>query len=292
MKLLTGSADSKGIKVSKFANIPLPAGGMINGIITDSDIMTKYFLDISNQYALSRGPAWLIVNNTNINTKVLDIPNVDEAKALDFIKREISQPSEEGENDIVYDFTVINPKSASGGVTVLAVGANREFLTKYKEVIDAAGIDLKGIDLGINCQIRLAGFFPQLKEKSVILVWVDGRALTLTLFSGGEYKVQNRSRMIHPENDPEWADEIISQISSMIQFSKSQRGSEAVTDAYVAGMSMQSMPTLVNKIEPLEIGIKPLDLVTKVNLASKDDAPANWNPGEYLLNIGNLIGKK
>lgn len=292
LKLLAGSSDSRGIKVSKYASIPLPAGGMINGIITDTEVMSKFFLDISNKYGLSRGAAWLVVNNTNINTKILDIPSVDEAKALDFIKREISQPGEDESDNTVFDFTVINPKAASGGVTVLAVGANRDFLEAYKDVMGAAGIDLKGIDLGINCQIRLAAFLPQLKEKSVILVWIDGRALCLTLFSDGEYRVQNRSRMVHPEDDPAYADEIISGISSMIQFSKSQRGSEAVSAAFIAGMPPQNLPAIENRVGSLEIDIKQLELSASVSLAGKEAEQESWNPGEYLLNIGSLIGKK
>jgi len=291
MKFLAGSSDAKGIKISDFAKIDLPAGGMINGIITDAGIMSQFFKQAAADHDLARSAAWLIINNPNINTKIVDIPHVGEDQALEFIKREITQYSEE-ETDEVFDFTVLNPKSESGGMTVLAVGVSRELLTSYRDSLASAGIELAGINLGLNCHIQLTELMPLLSRDTVILVWVDGRALTLTLFSNGEYRIQNRSRMVHSEDEPEWSDEISAGISTMIQFSKSQRSSEVVSAAFIAGVSTEKFKDLKGAISNLEIEIKPLDFASKVSLTGKASGSKDWEAGEYLLNIGNLIGKK
>jgi Tfp pilus assembly PilM family ATPase len=221
----------------------------------------------------------------------MDVPALAEDKILEFVRREFRQYSDE-ENDAVYDFTVLDPKAASGGITILAVGVSREFLTTYKTALVSAGYDLKGINIGLGCQIKLAGFLPQLKTRTVVLVQLDGRTLSLTLLTNGLYRLQNRSRMVHPENDPEWADEVASNISTMMQFNKTQKGHEDIAAAYIAGTSPEGMALLTNRLSTLGIDIKELDLMSNITLMGKAQNKGPFNAGEYLLNIGNLIGKR
>jgi Tfp pilus assembly PilM family ATPase len=281
MKYVVGSADGKGIKISDFGSVLLPQGGMINGIITDAEIMTKYFSEVKSENALSKEPTWLIINNSTIETKVMDVPALGEDKILEFVRREFRQYSDE-ENDAVYDFNVLNPKAASGGVTILAVGVSKEFLTTYKTALVSAGYDLKGINIGLNCQIKLAGFMPQLKTRTVVLVQLDGRTLSLTLLTNGLYRLQNRSRMVHPENDPEWTDEVASNISTMMQFNKTQKDNEEIAAAYVAGVTPQGMSLLTSGLTNLGIDIKELDLMGSISLTGKAQSKGPFNAGEYL----------
>ncbi|MDR0817753.1 MAG: hypothetical protein LBN35_03850 [Clostridiales Family XIII bacterium] len=291
LKYVAGSADSKGVKITDFGSVDLPQGGMINGIITDAEIMTKYFSEVSFENGLSKDPTWLVINNSTIETKIMDVPPLGEDKILEFVRREFRQYSDE-ENDAIYDFTVLNPKAPSGGVTILAVGVSRELLTTYKTALLSAGYDLKGINIGLNCQIRLARLLPQLKTRTVVLGQLDGRTLSLTLFSNGVYRLQNRSRMVHPEDDPEWTDEIGSNISSMIQFNKTQKEHEEITAAYVAGASSENITLLTDGLTQLGIDIKELDMMSNITLSGKAKGKEPFNAGEYLLNIGNLIGKR
>jgi Tfp pilus assembly PilM family ATPase len=291
LNYVIGSADSKSIKISDFGAIPLPQGGMINGIITDAGIMTKYFSEVNIENALEKTSTWLVINNSTIETKVMDVPALGEDKILEFVRREFRQYSD-AENDAVYDFTVLNPKPASGGKTILAVGVSREFLTTYKTALLSAGYDLRGINIGLNSQIKLAGFLPQLKTRTVVLVQLDGRTLSLTLLTDGFYRLQNRSRMVHPENDPEWADEVASNISGMMQFNKTQKDNEEIAAAYVAGVTPEGMTRLTSGLTNLGIDIKELDLMGSITLSGKAASKGPFNAGDYLLGIGNLIGKR
>jgi Tfp pilus assembly PilM family ATPase len=291
LKYVVGSSDSKSVKISDFGMFDLPQGGMINGIITDAEIMTKFFSEVDTATALSKEPTWLVLNNSTIETKVMDVPPLSEDKILEFVRREFRQYSDEA-NDAVYDFTVLNPKSPSGGITILAVGVSRELLTTYKTALISAGYNLRGISIGLGCQIKLAGFLPQLRSRTVVLVQLDGRTLSLTLISNGLYRLQNRARMVHPENDPEWSDEVANNISSMMQFNKTQKDHEEIAAAYIAGTSPAGMDRLTSGLGGLGIDIKELDLMSKIMLSGKAQSKGPFNAGEYLLNIGNMIGKR
>jgi hypothetical protein len=290
LKVLAGSGDARHVRVNNHVSIPLPDVGILNGIITDTDAMTEYFRNLANELGLVGSASWLVVNNSNIQTKVMDIPRVGEDKALAFISRELGQYGK-SDADEVYDFAVLNQRAPSGGMTVLAVGVAREFLSQWKKVLVSSGVSLRGIDLGLHCQLRLAHVLPQLREGKVIFAFVDGRALSMTLFRDGIYQVQNRSRMMHPFGDPGWAGEIGRAVSSMMQFNRTQ-GTDEISTVYFAGVTEDGLADMQSRLSGLGIVGKKLAMKEIVTLTGKASEDATLDLGAYSLNIGNLIGRK
>jgi Tfp pilus assembly PilM family ATPase len=293
MKLVVGDADGRSVKVRKYAELLLPAGGMINGIITDENVMTRFFAQANNDYAMGKEPTLLVINNNSIQAKRLEVPAVSEDMMIAFIKREYSQYNDTDNDDNVYDYTLLAGRGPSGGAQILAVGVARELLETYRRTLVGAGFDLKKIDIGLNCQIKLAGFLPKLQQGSVILVLIDGRALSLTLFENGGYVVSNRYRLTHDENDPGLTDEIGGNISSMIQFNKTQKESAAITAAYIAGASVEQVDMLSSSLTYLGIDIQPLDMSDQIKLqdGAGPDGGVKFDSGRYLLNLSNLLKK-
>jgi hypothetical protein len=291
MKFVAGDAGAKSVRIRKHAEIVLPDGGMINGIITDEEVMTRFFAQVRSDYGLGKEATMLVINNNNIQAKSLEIPPVPEDMAIEFIRREYSQYSEN--DNSVYDYAVLSPKGAGGGVRILAVGAPRDLIASYRRVLVSAGFDLKRIDIGLNCQIKLARFLPQLQQGSVILALIDGRMLTLTLFENGNYVISNRYRLPRTDDASALTEEIGGNISSMIQFNKTQKDSAAITVAYIAGTDETGIDALRFSMNHLGIDIRPLDMSANVSPAEKSpaDAEAAFDTGRYLLNIGNLLKK-
>ncbi|MDR3305839.1 MAG: hypothetical protein LBS85_07460 [Clostridiales Family XIII bacterium] len=291
LKLLIGSTGASGITISDYAEYPLPEGGMINGIITDQDIMTRYFHDIGNQLGLFREEAYLVVDNNSIRSKVMDLPPVAEAKMLEFIKRELSAAGDESAND-VFDYAVLSPKAENGGARILAVAVNRELLETYRSVLVSAGFDLKHINIGVNAKIRAAAVMPQLRTGTSILAMVDEKAFILSMFENGRYRITNKYRLMTAENTPEWHTEIGNHLSAMVQFQKSQRSDSEISAAYFAGITPRQTELLASALGYLGIQLLGLDFasITKLtgNAAAKQ---AEFTPGKYLLNIGTMLRK-
>jgi Tfp pilus assembly PilM family ATPase len=292
LKLVSGDADAKSIKVRKYAEINLPEGGMLGGIITDEEVMTRFFSHVNNDYELGKEPTFLVINNNNIQAKSLEVPPVSEDMILEFVEREYSQHDEGDSEKNVYDYTVLTPNGPSGGAQILAVGAPRDILAPYRRTLVAAGFDLKRIDIALHSQIKLVQFLPQLQEGSIILAIVDRRMLTLTLFENGNYRVSNRHRLVHSDGDAEWADEISSDISQVIQFNKTQKDCAAVTAVYIAGLDEALADTLrASAGGYLGIDIKRLDMSGHISLrkgAGQGECDS-FDAGKYIFNIGNLL---
>jgi hypothetical protein len=292
LKYVVGDADSRNIKIQDYGEIPLPEGGMINGIITDENIVTNFFLGAGRDFGLFKSPVWLVIDNNNILTRNMEVPPVAEAKVLDFVRAELDQRGNEAASD-VYDFTVLNPKTRSGGVSILAVGVGRPLLESYQRVLEGAGFDLHGINIGVNCLIKLSRFLPVIHHAACILAIVDGRMLSLTLFSGGEYRISNKYRLVNPEGTAEWHTEIGNNLSSMIQFNKGLRTGHDISAAYVAGPAEDAIKDMGERDSYLGIDIRPLQLQLEDSLSLSGAAQqrGDFQAANYLLNIGNLLKK-
>jgi hypothetical protein len=277
------------VKVTGFGELPLPDGAMINGIITDADLTTRFLSHVNDTYGLRKEPAYLVIDSNNILSKTMDVPPLAESKVLGIIASDMTHFQDNQEDPNVYDFTVVNPKSESGGVTILAVGVDRSMLEDYRTTMISAGFDLKGINIGINCQIKLAKFLPELKTGTAILAQVDGRIMTLTLFEDGKYLIGNKYRLMNTEDTPEWYAEISNNLSSMVQFNKGQHANGEISSACFAGLSQIQLGTMASNLSYLGIDIRPIGFDSGVSLTGKAAGQDGFDPGHFLLNIGNLL---
>jgi Tfp pilus assembly PilM family ATPase len=267
----------------------LPEGAMINGIITDEEAMIRYLSGIGAEMGILKHDALLVIDTNSIRSKVMDLPVVPEAKILEFIERELAAFTE-GENNDVFDYTVMNGKLPEGGARILAVAVDRDILSVYRNTFTSAGFNLKNINIGVNALIKLSRILPQLNTGAKVLSVVDDRNLTLSLFENGAYKITNRYRLFNADDTPEWRQEIGNNISSVIQFHKGQRPEEEISAAFFAGLSAARVSALADALSFLNIGITELDLASKIKLSGKA-APRNadFEPGKNLLNLGALL---
>jgi hypothetical protein len=111
----------------------------------------------------------------------------------------------------------------------------------------------------------------------------------LTLFENGEYRISNNYRLINEPNTAEWYADIQKNLSSMIQFSKGQRSNTEISTAYFAGVTADQMAAL--QASPGYPGVDSAELNLRENLdiGGKAAGKTDFNPGDYLFNIGNLL---
>lgn len=292
VKIVMGSAENKSIKVDNYAVALIPEGAMINGIITDEDAMINLLTDLNDQYELDKDDTLLVIESNSILTKTMDVPPVSEHQVLEFVAREFSQyGEEEGEAEKIYDYTVIDPQAESGGATILAVGVSKGLIESYQRVFVSAGYNLKGINIGINAQIKIASFIPQLQTGTYVLAQIDGKNLAFTLFNEGEYSLTNKYRLMNMAGTPEWFSEIGDNMSSMIQFNKGQRDTNDITAAYFVGISATEVDALSSNLQYLNIEMSELKFDGHVVYSDVVTGKGGFSAGNFLYNIGNLLKK-
>ncbi|MDR1815200.1 MAG: hypothetical protein LBR00_00755 [Clostridiales Family XIII bacterium] len=298
MRLLIGAADAKQIRVSGFEELPLPEDGMINGIITDAPKMTGFFERLlAARPEAAKSQTTLTIHTNSIQTKVMDVPRVPEAKALEIIRREFVQYDNFGAaeaEESIYDYTILNNKSASGGITLLAASVPADMLRTYRDVLEGAGLKLKSVGVGVGSQIKLMKFLPEYADGSFVLAQTDGRYLSLSLFTGGLFKVTNRYRLVNEIGTRERLMEIGSNLSSMLQFAISQRDEDTppVETAVFAGLTDAEFSVVAQEYAYLSVELKKLDLSGAVQLsgrAAEAAAAGGFDPAFYLFNLGGLL---
>ncbi|MDR0346861.1 MAG: pilus assembly protein PilM [Coriobacteriales bacterium] len=286
--LLVGSVNGQKATIDEFKVVPLPEQSMINGVITDKDTVTRFFQAVTQQFGPYRQDAVLVLESNNIRTKMMTLPRVKEDKLVSFVRQDFGEISEE--SDDVFDFTVIGENGPEGGLEVLGIAAGRVLLQNYIDVLRAAGFKLKRIDVGSNSLRKIASFIPQLGSDNSILVHIDDVTLGITLYEQGMYRISQKYRLLNAPGTDARRNEVVNNISSMVQFQKSQHRDFSINAIHVLGLPSNDMPIFVEATRFLEIPVFELSFDSQIKLTGKAHFDqATFLSSQYLYNLGAMI---
>ncbi|MCL2806556.1 MAG: hypothetical protein FWD27_00085 [Coriobacteriia bacterium] len=301
LNLVMGSASNTAVHVKDFRQIPLPEGAMINGIITNVDIMTDFLETIANEYHLQggatgenqllRSPTRIIIQASNIVTKIMEVPPVDEAQMRAFIKREFTQYADASDEDhtILYDYTVLNQIGPQGGIEILAASSGRDMIEDYRCAFEQATYNVEQIGIAVESLIKLTCLLPHLVGKTYLLTQVEPGRQTNTIFSDGTYRISNGYRLIGEPQSSSWVGEIGQNIASTLQFIRAQRGQTELNNVFLSGINHEAVEHLTQEFGYLNVGMGLLDLSGVITVSEKIGAQRNFEPGALLYNLGALV---
>ncbi|MDR2671994.1 MAG: hypothetical protein LBC35_01600 [Coriobacteriales bacterium] len=298
--LVIGSATKDNIHVDDFRQIPLPEGAMINGIVTDVDLMTDFLDTIAKEFALqtegtSVNPllanrSTIVVQASNILTKILEVPPVDEVQVREFIKREFTQYADEADTpDELFDYTILNQIGPGGGVEVLAASAGRELIDDYNRAFSQATYNVEQIGIGVESLIKLVSLLPDLLGKTYLLVNTEASRQTIAMFLDGTFRLYNGYRLISEADSDAWVAEVGQNLASMLQFNRAQRGQTELSQAFFSGLSPTNLEKLRTDFAYLDIQIEHFDLSSIISVSNKITPERQFNPGAFLFNLGALV---
>jgi hypothetical protein len=288
LRLLVGSVSGPQATVDEFREIPLPERSMINGIITDTDAIRRFFDGVSQEFGPYRQSTTLVIESNNIRTRLMTLPAVKEKRLPAFVQQEFDEIS--GEEDDVFDFAVLGPDRQQGGVEVLGIAAGHALLKSYIGVLEATGFRLRRIDVSTNALVKAAQFVPQLRSSSSILVHADGSSLTITLFEQGVYRISQKYRLMHAPDAPGHFLEVADKLSSMVQFQKSRHRDLSIETVHVLAESAGHLQGIIEATRFLELPVVALDLDAQVRLRGRASFDQGlFSSSRYLYNIGTLV---
>lgn len=299
--IVMGGATKTGIQVDDFRQIPLPEGAMINGIITNVDLMCDFLDTVAKEYHLQDGAtgsnplltnrSHVIVQASNIVTKIMEVPPVDESQIREFIRREFNQYAEipEDQDSNLYDYTVLNQIGPKGGVEILAASASKDLVEDYRRAFDQATYNIVQIGVGVEAIIKLVGLIPQLTGQTYMLSQVEPARQTISMFVDGTFRIFNGYRLTGEPGSDAWVNEIGQNLASMLQFSRAQRGQTELSQVYFAGATPQTLAKLKETYGYLNVGIEHFDLSSTITVSEKITAERAFDAGAYLFNLGALV---
>lgn len=254
LRIGKGSSSRKGITLTKYITVPIRDGCILNGVITDERALTQLIGEAWHRYKLGRKKVSLVIDSSNVATKLLSLPRVKDAQLIKLARDNFSELDDIEKSTVDYS-TLNNPKD-NEPYKILSCAVPDEFLQSYIELFSANKISLGRIDFTLNAQIRLVGATEELAKKTFVIVVLDKNTVTMSLFTDGEYRFSNRTRFINERGTPELIDELTNAINSLMQFNKSQRSGYDIANVYCCGFNADESDMFASVSNALGISVE------------------------------------
>ena len=246
IQIAVGSSSGNDVKVSKLYSAPLPEGAVLNGVVMDPDVVIEAVKDVWRINKIPKTEVTLIINSPQLRGNRIDAPLMPDKKTTEFVTRETADAEYGRFQNPVTGWYLIGKNNKQKTQKVIYEIAEREFVNKYVEIFDKAGLKLKSIHNGVHLATEF--FAKAAAGKTVIYMILDGNSLVTIFFAEGQYYYDSTSRVFSQPGTPEFAREIYASISSIRQFISAQRLNETVKDVLFAGISQISITKLANDI--------------------------------------------
>lgn len=224
------------VKVIACQILPLKPGTLINDVVTEDDQLKEVLMKIRDQYPKYRDKVRLVLGNSRILTKTMQVPALPARHILEIAKRELQTCFNISE-DMVYDYTTLKTRNSDNkGGTILAVAVKRELIDSFTKLFQECGMELREADIALNAILGLTRSMRYLEKETYILSVLDGRSILSFVFIEGDYMYSNRFRLTMGEEGPETGLELSIHLSSLLQFNRSQRNEKEIKKIYLCGV--------------------------------------------------------
>lgn len=233
IQVVVGKIKNEHIYIDKAQQIDFQEGTLINGVIIDEEAMQNTLLVEWKVMNLPIKNINLVIDSSSILTKLINIPRISSKNILAIIQSEFGDAK--SDQDLLYDYKIINHMNDQGMMTILACAVGRSFIANYVNLFKSIGFTLSSIDIIPNTIIKFAKHFRYFTNETCILAAYDGYNITLTLFVNGEFRFLNRFRLLEEIGSEGSLGEILNRISVQVQFNKSQNNKNDVSEIYFIG---------------------------------------------------------
>lgn len=237
--IVNGDAKYGVFNIYEYHNAPAPDGSILNGVITDVLALREEIGEVWKANKLSTKGVNLVIDNAPVVGKVMRVPLVSNKKILRIIDRELS--SQDGENVLDYavlhvDDNIKKKDQKKYGMDIYACSVQKSLLQSYVDLFESNGIRITNINLGINSMIKIGHFLRSLREKTYIVITLDGSSFASYLFVNGKYSISSRYRLIYDRGTNLSFMEITQHVSNFLQFASTQRSGHNVENVYFCGL--------------------------------------------------------
>jgi hypothetical protein len=209
----------------------VPEGCIINGIITDEETFLAWITDFFDKNRLPRKDITLVVNSSQFNHKVLELPKLKEEEIKKLLPREFAENRTE---QTLFTYYTLE-ESTSKMQKLLVTAVEKPFLLSYINFFRQAEIEITAVDSEINALVRLFANAPELQKKTCLIQVLDGQEVISMLFLQGVYYYSQKNRLFEQDSPEALAEELSAIRGRLFQFATSQQIKEPITDIYLCG---------------------------------------------------------
>ena len=232
IQVLQGIIKGGRLNISHFKTLPVEAGALINGVITNEEAMKETIAEALKETPHLFKNMKLVIDSSLIATKNVEVPKL-KPKELAAVAATEFEDTAGNYDALVVDYAHIPGPS---GNNLFCCGVEKRVLESYVTLFASLKIQIKSIDVGLNTLIQYISATKDYKGMTVALNILDGKNLVSLLFENGIYIFSNRSRLLSERGTDAFADELSGKLSSLIQFNKSQKSEYTLNMSLYAGL--------------------------------------------------------
>ncbi len=282
--VLSGKYNGKQLSVRGFRIFELSEGSIINGVITDSFSIRQVLSKIKSDKTLFCKDVRVIIDSSLIYIKQAVFPLVSDSKMNIFVENEFVGFDSKN-SEMIFDYSVLSHENGKK-VSVACFAMEKSLAKSFIDIFAEEGIKLSAIDVSTNCVIKYTVGIPMLKGKTYVIASVDNNSISLMLFVNNKYYYSTRARILSDADTEDFFQEISSQVSSIVQFNKSQRNGFQIEEIFLFGLTDRQSAHCGRYISDLGIQNSPTLVFGSVVNSRRE-----LNPSDYIYNIGSLLRK-
>lgn len=210
------------------------AACMFNGSVSDRDGFCRVVKQLFDENGLSKHSVALVLNTTQIITRVVKAPAKDEAGTVDFIANEFRDIERTQEPVYGYSTLAVNGKTKIN--RLLALTTEEKYIADFVELFKKCGITLSSVQPAVCCAVRALHYTAAAGKTCIIQVMEDTGFASILLING-VYAYSTYTRLASAHGTPEFGSEMARSVSMIIQFAKAQQVDSDISDVYFAGFS-------------------------------------------------------
>lgn len=223
------------VTIAGYYTSPLPDGCMINGLIINEEAFNDAVAEFVSGCRFKLNKARLLVDSSQIMLKSLPLPEKMQKKQILYaVRAELS--SLDNKKEYIYGYGEIRPRREGVSRDILCSGFEKELAEKYKNAFERVGVKLNAIHVVPGSIMHMVERIPALCEGTIILCVLDGQNAVTYLFANGCYIMHSRNRLLTKRGDEKITGELLGRISTMNQFSQSQKDFEKTSKVYFCGL--------------------------------------------------------
>lgn len=289
VRVIDGEASSGRIHVRAIYEEEDRNGCVLNGTITDEELFLQFLEIIWEKYHISSRSIHLVLDTTQFNLKILDIPILKPKKVEEYIQREFSSVGRISEPVYQY-FTIGDPDKEKKQMSVFAMEAEADFLREYVELFSRAEFTVESVQSARGAAIRMLQFLGLVSEEGRIIQLVDNMVLMNFLIAGGKIIYSNRVRLFSEPETLDYIMEISHSVNTILQFAHTQELQESVTKVLVGGLSAQDYQMYTEVLDGVnpELSVNILKRGEKIRF----DSPVKVDFQFCVSALGGLLKEK
>ncbi len=221
-----------------------PEGSIINGIVTDEEIFLPWLKQFVADNKLLKKECALVINSTQLNSRVLELPKTNGNELKKMIAREFADSRTEG---TVFAYHVLEVTGGGKMQRLFAVAAERDFLESYIRLFAQAGIEVISIEPAISNFVRRFTASPEICKNNCIVQIQDGQEIISILFVKGVYLYSQRNRIFSENDQKALAAEAGAVVERILQFATSQHLEDPVSVLYLCGQNQIELKNVIEE---------------------------------------------